>query len=378
MMLGPVLAMVNGPIVGDAIKDPSNHIVQFTEKEKDNAKVIEEIYLSVLNRRPTATEVTVGIAALTGSQSDFEALKIEYAKRKAAFDNYAKNVDSKLPAYEAKLRNLKPTAWTVLKPTKAESKGGPTPATATAKDGSTLSVQDDGSIIASGNTAAVDTYTITGDVKLAGNITALRIEALADDSLPARGPGRSPNGNFVLTELTMTSKLATAPENAKPKPVKLTGGVASFEQATFPAKNAIDGNRATGWAISPQFGKDSVAFFKMPPLNAKDGATLSVSLSQEYGTAHLLGKFRLSVTTDADPKLASPVPADVVKILDTPAKERTAEQSAKLKALLIADDSEYQQLQRDVPTAPPSDARVLGAQDLVWALLNTSSFLFNR
>jgi len=376
MMLGPVLAMVNGPIVGDAIKDPANHIVQFTEKEKDNAKVVEEIYLSVLNRKPTAAETALGVKTLTGSQTDFEALKLDYTKRKEAFDTYAKNIDSKLPAYETKLRNLKPTTWTALTPKKAESKGGPTPATATTEDGSTLTINKDGSITASGKSAAVDLYTITGEVKLPGNITALRLEALADDSLPAKGPGRSPNGNFVLTELTMNSKPVA--DAGKPKPVKLSGGTATFEQATFPAKNAIDANRATGWAISPKFGENSTAMFKTTAVNAKDGVTLSVALAQEYGTAHLIGKFRLSVTTDADPKLASSLAADVVKILDTPAKDRTGPQNAKLKAMMIADDSEYKQLESDIPTAPPADARVLGAQDLVWALLNTSSFLFNR
>ena len=227
-----------------------------------------------------------------------------------------------------------------------------------------------------GKTAAVDKYTVSGDVKLPGTITALRLEVLADDALPGRGPGRAPNGNFVLTELNVNSK--PTENNAKPKPVKLSAGSATVSQANFPIANAIDGNRATGWAISPKFGENNAAMFKTTAVNAKDGVTLTVVLVQEFGSAHLLGKFRLSVTTDADPKLASALPADVVKLLDTPEKERTGEQLAKLKAMMIADDAEYQQLQRDIPTAPPADARVLGAQDLVWALLNTSSFLFNR
>jgi hypothetical protein len=377
MMLGPVLAMVNGPIVGDAIKDPANHIVQFTEKEKDDAKVVEEIYLSVLNRRPTADEIQTGKAALAGSAKDFEALKAEYAKRRKAFDDYAATIDGKLPAYEQRLRSRKPTAWTVIEPKKAESKGGPTPATATKEDGSTLTINKDGSISAAGKAAAVDTYTITGDVKLPGTITALRLEVLADDTLPARGPGRAPNGNFVLTELALQSKPA-AKADEKPKPVKLSGAQATAAQANFPAANAIDNNRATGWAISPKFGENNAALFKTAAVNAKDGVTLTVNLAQEFGTVHLLGRFRLSVTTDADPKLASPLAADVVRILDTPANDRTKEQLAKLKAMMIADDAEYQQLQREIPTAPPADARVLGAQDLVWALMNTSAFLFNR
>ncbi len=37
-MLGPVLAMVNGPIVGDAIKDPNNRIDKLVLAEKDDAQ----------------------------------------------------------------------------------------------------------------------------------------------------------------------------------------------------------------------------------------------------------------------------------------------------------------------------------------------------
>ena len=31
-------------------------------------------------------------------------------------------------------------------------------------------------------------------------ITGIRLEVLADKSLPAKGPGRAPNGNFVLND----------------------------------------------------------------------------------------------------------------------------------------------------------------------------------
>ena len=52
-MLGPVLNMVNGPVVGEAVKDPSNRIAKLLTTEKDNAKIIDELYLSILCRPPT-------------------------------------------------------------------------------------------------------------------------------------------------------------------------------------------------------------------------------------------------------------------------------------------------------------------------------------
>src|SRR5262249_49966529 len=64
MNLGPVLAMVNGPIVADAIKDPSNRITRIVTEQKDDAKAVAGIYLAVLNRYPTAKETEEGVKAL--------------------------------------------------------------------------------------------------------------------------------------------------------------------------------------------------------------------------------------------------------------------------------------------------------------------------
>jgi hypothetical protein len=377
LMLGPVLAMVNGPIVGDAVRDPNNHIVKFTEQEKDDAKVVEEIYLSVLNRRPTAAEVAIGVKALRDGVADHKPLADEYAARKKAFDDYAKTIDGKLAKYEDGLRALKPTAWAPLKPGKAESKAGATIEEANkAKGGSTLTINDDASVTATGKLEKVDVYTLTVEVKQDAPLTGLRLEALADKSLPAGGPGRAENGNFVLNELKVTSK---GEGEDKAKAVKLVQPQASFQQDGFPVGNAIDNNAVTGWAIAPQFGKDSVAVFQFEkPLAVKAGATLTFTLDQRFGGGHTVGKFRLSLTADKQPKLASPVAADVIAILDTPADKRTQPQKDKIRGMYIAQDGEYQRLQRDIPIAPPADPRAVGAQDLTWALMNTPAFLFNR
>jgi len=377
MMLGPVLAMVNGPIVGDAIKDPNNHIVTFTEKTKDDTKVVEEIYLSVLNRRPNAKELEIGIKALGGSKDDHALLVQDYTKRKAAFDAYAATVDAKVPAYEKALVDMKPTAWTTIAPTKMESKAGASSAAADVKTGSTLTVQTDGSILVTGKLEAFDLQTLTADLKLDGAITGIRLEVFGDPSLPAKGPGRAANGNFVLNEFRVTAQATggTAPA----KPVKLINPEATFSQDQYGIAMAIDNNLATGWAIAPQFGVNQAAIFKFQaPVDAKGGVTLAVQLEHRFGTGHNIGKFRVSFTTDKKPKLGSPVPADLLKILETEAAKRTPEQQARLKQAYIATDATFLQLRRDVPITPPSDARVLGAQDLTWALINTPSFLFNR
>ncbi len=65
--------------------------------------------------------------------------------------------------------------------------------------GVTLTLREDGSILASGTNPPTDTYTLSFNDIPAG-VTAIRLEVLPDDSLPRKGPGRAGNGNFVLSE----------------------------------------------------------------------------------------------------------------------------------------------------------------------------------
>lgn len=61
-------------------------------------------------------------------------------------------------------------------------------------------------------TPLTSVYTIVATTNLP-NITGLRLEALADSTLPSDGPGLRPNGNFVLTELQVQA-FPTLPEPA--------------------------------------------------------------------------------------------------------------------------------------------------------------------
>ena len=70
-------------------------------------------------------------------------------------------------------------------------------------DGSTLTAQPDGSFLASGTRPERDTYVISGFPK-DGKITGIRLEVLADPSLPLSGPGRQDNGNLHLSEVQVS------------------------------------------------------------------------------------------------------------------------------------------------------------------------------
>ncbi|HXD88297.1 MAG TPA: DUF1553 domain-containing protein, partial [Urbifossiella sp.] len=376
MNLGPILAMVNGPIVADAIKDPANRITKIVKEAKNDAQAVENIYLAVLNRFPTAAEKAAGVKALEAAGADLKAMQAEYKPKLAAFEAYKTTLDAKQKAWEAALHDQKPTVWTPLEIEKAESKQGPP---ASAKPGATLTIGKDGSILASGKTDNIDIYTVIGKAKFKEPITAIRLEVLPDASLPTKGPGRADNGNFVLNEFRLNYRPFNK-TNGKPKPIKLTGAVSTFAQASFPPQNAIDGNLATGWAISPQSGKANEALFKFqaPVPAVAAGVIFTAVLDQRFGTKHVIGKFRLAVTTDKNPRLGTGIAPDVIALLETPMDKRTEAQKDRLRGMYLAQDKEYARLSADAANPPPADPRILGAQDLTWALINNPAFLFNH
>src|SRR5690606_13488384 len=111
--------------------------------------------------------------------------------------------------------------------------------------GATIKKLDDKAVLVEGNKAK-DTYTITlhTDAKA---ITGLRLEALPDDALPAKGPGRAQNGNFVINELTLSA--APKSDAAQAAKIDLGNATATFSQQGWDVPGAIDGNPGTGWAV---------------------------------------------------------------------------------------------------------------------------------
>lgn len=76
------------------------------------------------------------------------------------------------------------------------------PAAIAAKHGSTLSRLDDHSIRAGGLSPPSEICTVRVNERLTG-VTAFRLEALPDDALPMRGPGRATGGNAVVTDFSV-------------------------------------------------------------------------------------------------------------------------------------------------------------------------------
>ena len=192
-----------------------------------------------------------------------------------------------------------------------------------AAGGTILTPQEDGSVLATGPNPDTQNYQI--NFTLGETATrAIRLEALTDASLPNKSTGRAHNGNFVLSEI----KIDTAPAgDADPKwvPVKIRSAEADYEQNGYSVSKAIDGSMSGGWAIDGNSrAQNSSAVFTLDRELPK-GSQVRVQLIHKFGTAHCIGRFRLSVPADGQAPLPASVRATLVK---NRVKRNEAEQSA--------------------------------------------------
>jgi len=242
------------------------------------------------------------------------------------------------PAYETweglmTAATLADDRWTRLVPAAVESSGG-----------ATLKIRDDRSILASGKNPDLDTYTLRF-TNAPTTISSLRLEALPDDSLPSKGPGRAGNGNFVLTEVVARVEH----DGTAARPITFRLARATHEQATHAENNpykawaalsAIDTDvkgTSPGWAILPLVGQPHQLLLEMDaPLRFETGDKLVVELQHRHGNgSHTLGRFRLSASSDplaVRSPVALPPPPALAEILRVLPADRKPEQRDQLFA----------------------------------------------
>jgi cytochrome c553 len=240
---------------------------------------------------------------------------------KAVADYEAKELPARLADWEkTQAGKSAPPGWIV-----------PTIVSMKSASGSTLTKKDDGSVLVGGPNPPRETlaFTLETDVK---GLTGLRIEALKDASLVKNGPGRASNGNFCLTDLTVT----VAPKGGKGERVKLKNPRSTFDQKGLGIAGAIDNDpNSSGWAIDPQFGFDHAASLEFEKPVGDGGPTMvTVVLQFNNNVGHGMGRPRLSLTNAAEPlELVGPgTPEAAQRALATPPEKRSAEQ----KALVLA------------------------------------------
>ena len=199
-------------------------------------------------------------------------------------------IDRRIVALEADLPHRFPLpdefTWTPFKPIAV-----------TSENGATAEIQSDASVLLSGPNPETDSYEIQLDSDLK-DVAAIRLEALVDDKLPSKGPGRAPHGNFVLSEITAAIAPRDKPDDSQPN--KFTHASADFSQDQFAVAQAIDGNAKTGgWAIHGpgtwNVNRTATFVLMQPSGFADKPARWTIKLEQRHGMKHTLGKFRLSL-----------------------------------------------------------------------------------
>ena len=205
------------------------------------------------------------------------------------------------------------------------------------------------------------TLRLEASVDVESHITGFRLETFSDPKLPSKGPGLTSHGNFVLSEFKVYSPNNQIPNLLYPFDVAR----ADFSQSNWDILGAIDSNPKTGWAISPQMGKDHQATFVLQvPIPPEEAKELRIEMHQVYGSKHVIGKFRITALTgDIDDSLPA---ANVRQALLTNAGKRNATQKKLLSEEYAQSDPKLTTLKKQradlakkAPKAPSTPVRVI-------------------
>jgi Protein of unknown function (DUF1553)/Protein of unknown function (DUF1549) len=263
---------------------------------------------------------------------------VEQRRRQRLDASFAAWIEAQRPAAHG---------WTVLKPFDMKT------------NLPRLEVLDDGSIFSSGDITKRDVYTLrfhTGDVD--GPITALRLEALPDNRLPAGGPGRcyyeGRKGDFFLSEVKAT---------ADGKPVRFADashsyGKISIGSGNAKATNVFDGEGSTGWSTAEGEGRahQLVVNLAEPLTNAGE---LVIEMVFERHYAASLGRFRFAATTAATKPVATQTPVEIEALLAGDPSRWTDDQRGRVLGYylsvapeLAAPRKQIDEIRRQMPQFP--------------------------
>jgi hypothetical protein len=188
--------------------------------------------------------------------------------------------------------------------------------TAASAENARLTTAPGGLVVYVENKTKDDVYTVKVRTLQRG-LRAFRLEALAADQLPKRGPGLSDNGNFVLSDFKAIARPLDPALKTKPFALKLKAVQASHEQKGFPLAKTVDNDLSSGWAVDPQQGKDHAALFEVEGEGAGFEGGTEIEFQLRFKGFFGLGRFRLAFSTAvAAPELeAGAQPQDTEELL---------------------------------------------------------------
>ena len=250
-----------------------------------------------------------------------EALTAKIAEARQRLAGPDERLDALQAAWESEMNSVFSVLdWKTVKPEAVS-----------AKNGTTLDLQEDGSVLASGTNPDREVHEITF---VAGRqIAALRLDYLMDARFPQSGPGRSDIGNLILTDVEVERAPAADPGSIKTLNVADAFADYSRLDSEFRIDNAIDNSVDSGWSTGSHLKRDNrtaiLALDKDTPIDAGDRVTVRLKYTSEHAM-HTPGLFRLSespssdITTWTTPTLGpwqyvGPFPSEVqpAQLLDT-------------------------------------------------------------
>ncbi len=285
-----------------------------------------------------------------------EAENATYHQAKADFNAKAavlqKEIDEYKPQFAEKMAGWEKTidpatlvGWDVAEPVSFLSNAG-----------TASTVLDDRSLLLSGNSGEVDTYTVVVETRETG-IKSFRLQALKDKTFKFGGPGRALDGTFVLSEFSVFAAPITQPDQKQK--VNLVNPKADYEENGRGIDAALDGDPETGWSILKKEGnrnEDRYATFDAAePVGFPEGTLLTFVLEHRDGLQHNIGRLRLS--TAREPAGAIVFPDAVHEALMIPGPQRTPEQQQAVYDYYSQQDPEMKAL-RD-----PLDTLLTGAPE---------------
>ncbi len=266
--------------------DPKGHALALREYERKRTPLVEALSAYERGELRGAFETwlgSIGQARSSAARRDNDG--------NGGNDSNREDVPVDAPSDET-FGALSVPPWTIVDIIEWSSTGG-----------TEFEKQSDGSLLSRGKFAAYDTFTFVANTEAQG-ITAVRLDALADDSLVRRGPGRADNGNIGLSDFRVT---AAPTGGGDPVPVPLVSAASTFESsAERGVAKAIDDDPRSRWAVAPEYGKDHSAVFTFgEPIGYESGTTLTFTLAFNTNRRHTIGRPRLALTTAREPQLSA-------------------------------------------------------------------------
>lgn len=237
-------------------------------------------------------------------------------RARAGFDREHAELNARLAAYEASELPRRFEAWlrSGASATVAGSWEAADVVSVHSRGGATFTRLEDGSYRVGGPNADRDVYTLELRVPT-GTFQSLRVEAMADPSLPHGGPGRAENGNIGLSRIRMSAPSSKGGDRVD---VRLVSARATFEQnnSSLSVSSALDENPGTGWAVDPRFGTNHAAAFRFETPQMGGEAPWQLRLEFDLNTRHNIGRFRVAVSRESSPELMeSPLPEGIADSL---------------------------------------------------------------